>query len=452
MDTSEAHAKQLDAEDPLASLRASFHIPRVGAVRATLSAELRAMARPAASPRDEEACVYLVGNSLGCQPVRARELVNEELDDWRDLGVEGHLDGRRPWLRYHEQLSGPLARLVGASEREVVAMGTLTMNLHALMASFYRPVRREGSRSAVRDRILIEDSAFPSDSHAVMSQASWHGLDPRDAVVRVKARAGESNLRTEDVIATIEREGERLGLVLLGGVNYLSGQRLDMAAITAAGRGVGAIVGWDLAHAIGNVPLALHEWGADFAAWCSYKYLNAGPGAVAGAFVHERHLARADLVQLAGWWGNDPSTRFAMGPDFVPVASADRWQVSNPPILSMTPLIASLELFDRVGMPALRTKSEQLTGYLEALLAARCEGVVEVLTPSEPAHRGCALSLRVRGGTRAMLERLKAAGVVCDFRAPDVLRAAPVPMYSSYRDVWRFVEIVRALSTGGQAG
>lgn len=415
----ERESRALDEADTLRALRAEFHIPTVGAIRGR--------------GNDRSACVYLTGNSLGCQPRGAREAVNQELEEWARLGVEGHLRGRDPWLPYHEQFRGPLARLAGGREHEVVAMNSLTVNLHLLMASFYRPTRR-------RFRIVIEDSAFPSDAYAVASQAAWHGFDPADAVVRLRPRHGESVLRTEDVIDALERVGESVALVLLGAVNYLTGQWLDMGAITAAGRRVGSAVGWDLAHAIGNVPLRMHEWDADFAVWCSYKYLNGGPGAVGGAWVHERHCGNPTLPQWAGWWGNDPATRFRMSPEFIPVPRADRWALSNPPILSLAPLKASLQLFDRATMPALRDKSERLTGLLERLIREWCRGV-EVLTPRETDRRGCQLSLRVPGGRR-VLDRLAEEGIVVDYREPDVIRAAPVPLYNTFHDAWRFASVL----------
>ena len=427
----EAHAKALDRSDSLAPLREEFHLPPAAEI-------IRAVGGGTAATGP---CVYLTGNSLGCQPRAVGGLIQQELDDWARLGVEGHLHGRDPWLPYHEQFRGPLARLAGALEHEVVAMNSLTVNLHLLMASFYRPTRE-------RHAILIEDSAFPSDSYAVQSQADFHartvGFDPARAVIRLKPREGESTLRTADVIEAIERAGTRLALIMLGGVNYLTGQWFEMDQITRAGHAAGAVVGWDLAHAFGNVPLKLHDIGADFAAWCSYKYLNAGPGAIAGAFVHEKHTrgAGSPLPQFAGWWGNDPSTRFRMGPEFSPVASADRWALSNPPIFSLTPLKASLALFDRATMPALRAKSLKLTGYMESLLAAWCPEV-SVLTPRDPAQRGCQLSLLLPGDARAGYRRLQQAGVVCDFREPNVVRAAPVPLYNSFHDVWRFVRCLR---------
>lgn len=411
----EAFARELDARDPLAAFRAEFLIPDLGT------------GTPA---------VYLTGNSLGCQPRAVGELLASELEDWAKLGVEGHLHGRDPWLPYHEQFRGPLSRLVGATEREVVAMNSLTVNLHFLMVSFYRP-------SADRFKIIIEDTAFPSDSYAVASQASFHGFDPSRAIVRLKPRDGEHTLRTEDVVASIDRE--KPALVMLGGVNYLTGQWFDMPAITTAGKRAGAVVGWDLAHAAGNVPVKLHDWNADFAAWCSYKYLNSGPGAIAGAFIHEKHLADASLPRFAGWWGNDPKTRFRMGPNFVPTPSADAWSMSNPPIFSLTPLKASLALYDRATMPRLREKSLRLTGYLEFLLSSRKARGLSVLTPADPAARGCQLSLVVPGMSREIQQQLLKRGVVCDFREPNVVRAAPVPLYNSFHDVWRFVQTLDAL-------
>lgn len=406
-----------DQADPLRSFRDEFFIPPI-------------RNDPKGTPS-----VYLTGNSLGLQARNARKYVESELEDWATLGVEAHLQGRNPWLPYHEQFRGPLARLVGAKDSEVVAMNSLTVNLHLLMVSFYRP-RRE------RFRIVIEDGAFPSDQYAVASQAAFHGYDPRDAVVRLRPRPGESTLRTEDIVQYFRRDGQRVALVLLGGVNYLSGQWFDMQAITRTAQDMGAIVGWDLAHATGNVPLRLHDWGADFAAWCSYKYLNAGPGAVAGAFVHEKHARRTDMPRFAGWWGNDPRSRFEMKNDFIPVASADAWQLSNPPVLALAPLKASLELFDRAGIQALREKSLRLTAYMEYLLRELCADRVRILTPADPAQRGCQLSLHIPGAGRAIERALHAEGVVVDYREPDVIRAAPVPLYNSYQDVFDFVHVL----------
>lgn len=414
----EAAARELDASDPLREFRAEFHIPDAARIAAL-----------AGAPGPKGEAVYLTGNSLGLQPKAVAELLRLELEDWAGLGVEGHLHGRDPWLPYHEQFRAPLARLVGAHEHEVVAMNSLTVNLHLLLATFYRPTPE-------RFKVVIEDSAFPSDSYAVASQAAFHGFDPGAAVARVRPREGESTLRTEDIIAAVERE--RPALVLLGAVNYLTGQWFDMPAITAAGRRAGAAVGWDLAHAAGNVPLRLHEIDADFAAWCSYKYLNAGPGAVAGAFVHERHCRDLSLPQFAGWWGNDPAIRFRMESGFTPVPRADRWALSNPPILALTPLKASLALFDRAGMSRLREKSERLTAFTAALIASLCPQV-RILTPGAPGERGCQLSLVIPGSSRSVQRTLLGRGVVCDFREPDVIRAAPVPLYNSFHDAWSFV-------------
>ncbi len=472
----EAHARSLDAADPLASYRSHFHIPLVGDIA-------RIDGGPAPTCGSDP-CIYLTGNSLGCMPKAARDAVLQELDDWQRLGVEGHLHGRHPWLPYHEFLRDAAAGLVGALPREVVIMNSLTVNLHLLMVSFYRPTPE-------RYKIVIEDSAFPSDSYAVASQAAFHGFGPSDAVVRLRPRAGEHTLRDDDIVSYLESEGDSVALVMLGGVNYLTSQWFHMERITHAARAKGCVVGWDLAHAAGNVPLHLHDWNVDFAAWCSYKYLNAGPGAIAGVFVHEKHVRSLNTVEnrgntsnpeggtgrsflrgvprFEGWWGTDPATRFKMGPEFMPVASADAWQLSNPPILSMAPLRVSLEIFDAVGMSALRDKSQRLTAYMEWLLrddakadaagtkgGAECAGVArfEVITPREASRRGCALSIAVAqpDGKAIDGKRLTAAlrsrGVVCDFREPNVIRAAPVPLYNTFHDVWRFAQILREVCSG----
>jgi kynureninase len=370
---------------------------------------------------------YLAGNSLGLPPRATRDELLADLDAWAQRGVEGHVTGERPWLPYHELLTGPAARLVGAEPAETVVMNSLTVNLHLLMVSFYRP-------TGARHRILIEDHAFPSDSYAVRSQARFHGYDPDDAVVRLRPRPGEDTLRTADVVDHLSREGERVALVLLGGLNYLTGELLDVPAITAAGHAAGAVVGWDMAHAAGNVPLRLHDWGVDFAAWCSYKYLNAGPGALAGVFVHQRHLADDRLPRFEGWWSTEPATRFEMAPVSRPPASADAWQISNPPIFAMAPVRTSLEIFGAVGMAALRERSLRLTGYLEQLL----DGIgATVVTPREPERRGCQLSLRVSNAAKLSHRLRTEHGVIADAREPDILRLAPVPLYNSYHDCWR---------------
>ena len=414
--------------------------------------EAGALARDAADPaRRSDFCVppwperagaewaYFAGNSLGLQPRAAAGALAEELAAWSELGVEGWFEGRRPWLTASDELRPSLARLTGAEVEEVVAMNTLTVNLHLLMATFYRP-------TPSRFQIVIEDAAFPSDSHAVASHVRHHGADPAKAVVRLRPREGESALRTEDVVDELERLRGGVALVLLGGVNYLTGELLAMAEITAAGHDVGALVGWDLAHAVGNVPLELSAWGVDWAAWCHYKYVNAGPGAPGGAFVHGRHGRDASLPRLAGWWGNDPRTRFRMEPDFAPRAGAAGWQVSTPTVLAFAPLRASLELFDEVGMQALRERSLRLTGYLESLLdVVVAERSARVLTPRDEQRRGCQLSLAVTEA-RALAARLRAEhGVICDVREPDVLRFAPTPLYSSYHDCWRAATGLSAL-------
>ncbi len=446
IDRSRAFALAQDAADPLAPFRSEFLIPPAIAAHDP--------ARAASAAADASPAVYLTGNSLGLQPRATRAAIQQELDDWANLGVEGHLHAKHPWLPYHEELRDDAAALVGALPREVVVMNSLTVNLHLLMAAFYRP-------TPTRHAIIIEDAAFPSDSHAVQSQIINRGFSPSTSLIRLKPRQGELTLRTEDILATIDRHAGSLALVMLGAVNYLTGQWFDMPAITAATRRAGAIAGWDLAHAMGNVPLALHEIDADFACWCSYKYLNSGPGAIAGAFVHERHLARTDLPQFAGWWGNDPASRFVMGPEFTPVYSADRFQLSNPPIFSMTPVRVSLEVFRRAGMTRLREKSLRLTQYMESLiddLNARLPSpAVSIVTPREPAHRGCQLSLLITphnastsatpsshaadaASVKAAHARLSRQGVIVDFRSPNIIRAAPVPLYNSFLDVWTFIQ------------
>lgn len=410
-----AKARDLDARDPLAPFRDEFLIP------------------PAP---DGQPSIYLCGNSLGLQPRRAREHIQAELEDWARFGVEGHFHARHPWLPYHEFVTEPLARLVGAKPIEVVAMNSLTVNVHLLMVSFYRPTRE-------RFKIVIEAGAFPSDQYAVASQARFHGFDPAQAVLELKPRPGEVTLRTEDIEETIRREGASIALVMLGGVNYLTGQAFDLERISRAARQAGAVMGVDLAHAAGNLELRLHDWGVDFAAWCSYKYVNSGPGAIAGAFVHERHAQDRSLPRFEGWWGHDKKTRFRMGPTFEPIPGVEAWQLSNPPIFQLAALRASLELFDRAGIAALRRKSVALTGFLEECLGTLPAGQVEILTPRDPQARGCQLSLRFPGQGRELLRRLIAGGVVCDFREPDVIRVAPTPLYNRFEDAYRFAEALK---------
>ncbi len=382
--------------------------------------------------------MYLSGHSLGLQPKSAKGFVDQELADWRQLGVLGHHRAERPWIGYHEALAAGLAELVGAGPTEVVAMNSLTVNLHLMLVSFFRPDAR-------RNCIAIEQSAFPSDRYAVVSQLEFHGLNAAEHLLELAPRPGERCLRTEDVISTLERDGSRLALVLLPGVQYLTGQQLELAALIAAARRAGAVVGLDLAHAIGNTPLALNAWNADFAVWCNYKYLNAGPGAVGGCFVHERHAVNPRLPRFAGWWGQDKATRFEMGPEFVPIEGAEGWQVSNPPILSTAPLLASLEIFKRARLERLRAKSIELTGYLQALIEALLPDQVEIITPTAPDARGCQLSLRLARSPRAAQrchQRLTAAGVIGDWREPDILRLAPTPLYNSFSDVFGAVDML----------
>lgn len=405
-------ARSLDQADPLAGWRAAFHIP------------------PAPDGGD---CLYFTGNSLGLQPRAVRELLQQELDDWARLGVQGHTEARRPWMPYHENFTELNARLVGAKPHEVVQMNSLTVNLHLMMVSFYRP-------TADRPAILIEKPAFPSDRHAAASQIRFHGFDPDTDLIEIGPREGEGNIRREDLMALIEEQGHRIALVLLPGVQYYSGQVFDMAAITKAAQARGARVGFDLAHAAGNIPLQLHDWGVDFAAWCSYKYLNGGPGAIAGCFVHERHAEDESLPRFAGWWGHDKSSRFRMGPEFHPIAGAEGWQLSNPPILAMTPVLASLRIFDEVGMEALREKSLKLSDTLLAWLDERLPDAVDIITPRDEQQRGCQLSLRLKNGNgRKVFEALERDGVICDWREPDVIRIAPVPLYNRFEDLYHFV-------------
>jgi kynureninase len=419
LETSEEFSKQLDGDDPLKQFRSRFHVPR------------RA---------DGSEVLYFTGNSLGLMPKTAPEYVAQELRDWERLGVEAHLHAAHPWLPYHEFLTEQMAAIIGAKPIETVVMNSLTVNLHLLMVSFYRPTRE-------RYKIAIEKGAFPSDQYAVKSQIAFHAMSNKlkfaePVLVELTPRPGESALRTEDIVETIEREGDSIALVLLGGVNYYTGQAFDMKAITEAGHKVGAIVGFDLAHAAGNLDLHMHDWNVDFAAWCSYKYLNGGPGAVAGAFIHERHANSFDAPRFAGWWGHDKETRFLMGPDFKPIPGAEGWQISNPPILQMAALRASLEIFEDAGMPALVEKSRKLTGYLEYLLDQITNDRISVITPRDPHQRGCQLSIRVKDSDRSLHEKLISRGISADWREPDVIRVAPAPLYNSFLDVHKFAEIL----------
>ena len=388
------------------------------------------------------AALYLVGNSLGAQPVAAADAVNAQLENWARLGVVGHFDGPTPWMAFHRLGIDTLADLVGARRHEVVAMNTLTLNLHLMLASFFRP-------QGARRRILMERGAFPSDRYAVVSQLGWHGLDPQHDLAELAPRR-DRLLHEEDLEDYLERYGEQVALVLWPGVQYATGQVFDLARIARACRKAGTVLGLDLAHAVGNIPLALHDIGADFAVWCSYKYLNSGPAAVAGCFVHERHRD-FDGPRLAGWWGHDESSRFRMGPDFKPMRGAEGWQVSEPPILTLAPLWASLELFAEAGgIQALRRQSLELTGHLASLIQERLADHIQILTPMEPHRRGCQLSLQVRAGRaagRQLFERLEARGVICDWREPDIIRAAPVPLYNTLDEVEALIELMGKLLT-----
>jgi len=413
-DADDDKARALDASDPLRSFRDEFHIPK--------------------GP-DGRDCIYLTGNSLGLQPKSARAYVEEVMDDWAKLGVEGHFRARHAWMPYHENLTHGTARLVGALPHEVVVMNTLTVNLHLMMVSFYRPTRE-------RHKVIVEAGAFPSDQYAVASQVRHHGFDPATSIIELKPRPGEKLLRAEDMVEAIETHGRSVALVMLGNCNYLTGQAYDLRALTQAGHGIGARVGFDLAHGAGNLTLNLHDDGPDFAVWCSYKYLNGGPGTLAGAFVHDRHKKDSSLPRFAGWWGHDKATRFKMGPEFVPIEGAEGWQLSNAPILQLSTIRASMEQFERAGLDRLRAKRDALTGHLFDLLARLPAGWGEVVTPADPKQRGSQLSLKVRGDAKRLQKRLLEAGVVCDFREPDVVRAAPVPLYNSYSDVTRFARIL----------
>lgn len=410
-------ARALDAADPLSRFRAQFHIPQHAGAD----------------------CIYLTGNSLGLQPKAAAAALQTELDSWAEHGVEGHFRGVHPWAEYHERFARGLAHLTGAQEQEVVAMNALTTNLHLLLVSFYRP---EGTRR----KILAEAKAFPSDRYALVSQIRFHHGNPATDLIEIAPRPGEHTLRTADILEAIREAGDELALVMIGGVNYYTGQRMDMASITAETHAVGALCGFDLAHAMGNVPMSLHDWGVDFACWCSYKYLNSGPGAVSGIYVHERHLGLADIPRFEGWWGHDKERRFLMEPDFHPIPTAEAWQLSNAPVLNMAVHGVALEQFLEAGIGHLRQRGDRLTAYLEAAIqdVARATGShLEIITPVEPAERGSQISLFAHGFGKQLFDDLTAAGVVADWREPNVIRMAPVPMYNSFEDLARFHAILQ---------
>lgn len=414
-----AFAKEMDATDPLRKFRAQFHFP---------------------SQKNGQPYIYFCGNSLGLQPKSTQTALEQELSDWANYGVEGHFHAQNPWMPYHEFLTEAMARVVGAKPIEVVVMNTLTVNLHLMMVSFYQP-------TAKRYKILIEYDAFPSDKYAVESQIKFHGFDPADALLELKAREGEACIRMEDIETILEEQGEEIALVLLGNTNYYTGQFFDMKSITALGHAKGCRVGFDCAHGAGNVDLSLHETGADFAVWCNYKYLNSGPGSLGGCFVHERHANNKELPRFAGWWGHNKATRFGMRDGFDPIPGVESWQLSNPPILSMAAIWASLKIFDEAGMTNLRKKSLKLTAYLEYLLDRIQNDRISIITPRNPEQRGAQLSIQVKNADKSLFEVLTQAGVIADWREPDVIRVAPVPLYNSFEDVYQFARFLSLVLT-----
>jgi kynureninase len=412
-------AKKMDQEDPLHKWRKEFYFPQ----------------------HNGKDTIYLCGNSLGLQPKGVKAALDFELDHWKKYGVEGHFKGDMPWMYYHKFLSRQAANLVGAKESEVVIMNTLTTNLHLMMVSFYRP---KGNRY----KIIMEAGAFPSDQYAMESQVRFHGYDPEDAIVELKPRAGEDTLRNEDILDTIKREGEKLACVMFAGVNYYTGQYFDLEAITKAGHEVGATVGFDLAHTAGNLPLKLHDWGVDFAVWCSYKYLNSGPGGPSGCFVHEKHGNNPELPRFAGWWGHDESSRFLMKKGYIPMEGAAGWQLSNAQVLSMAAHKVSLDMFDEVGMEALREKSIRLTNFMEELIEDLNEKGhhFNIITPKTVKDRGAQLSILTGPEGKQLFDYLSENGVICDWREPNVIRVAAVPMYNSFEDAWHFVNLLGSFS------
>jgi len=406
-------ALELDANDELQHYRNEFHIPL---------------------QKNGEEHIYLCGNSLGLQAKRTAVFINQELADWATFGVEGHFHAKNPWMPYHEFLTESYSKIVGAKQSEVIAMNTLTVNLHLMMVSFYQPTEK-------RHKIIIEADAFPSDIYAVASQIKYHGYSVEDSLIKLTPRGGESAIRTEDIEAIIEREGDEIALIILGGVNYYTGQVFDFETITKMGHEKGIVVGFDLAHAAGNVKLDLHNWEVDFAVWCSYKYLNSGPGSVAAAFVHEKHH-HSNLPRFAGWWGHNKEDRFEMPDEFSPIKSAEGWQLSNPSILSLAAIRASLSVFDEVGMDKLVRKSKQLTDYLLFLLDSIETDRIDIITPKE---RGCQISIRVKNGNKELFDKITEKGVIADWRDPDVIRVAPVPLYNSFSDVFNFYNILKTV-------
>ena len=410
-------AKKQDQDDILASYRNQFHIPKD-----THGNEL----------------IYFCGNSLGLQPKSTKEYINQELDDWANLGVEGHLEAQNPWVRYHEFLADNMAQIVGAKPLEVVVMNTLTANLHFMMTSFYQPTK-------TRYKILIEADAFPSDKYAVESQLRHHGFDDKEGLILWKARKGEELARYDDLQDLLETQGNDIALIMIGGLNYYTGQYFDLKRITDLGHKYGCMVGFDCAHGAGNVELNLHDSGADFAVWCTYKYLNSGPGSLGGCFVHERHAYNKDLNRFTGWWSHNKQTRFKMRDEFDQLPGAEGWQLSNPSILSMAAIKASLDIFNEVGIKRLVEKSNDLTSYFEFLIDRLNNKNIKIITPKNPNERGCQLSIQVRNADKTLHQRLTKSGIICDWREPDVIRCAPVPLYNSYQDVYHMVERLKAI-------
>ena len=406
------YAKQQDALDELSQYRQQFHIPE---------------------DKDGNDWLYFTGNSLGLQPKSTQKYIQQELDDWANLGVEGHFEAKNPWMPYHEFLTESMARIVGAKPVEVVVMNTLTTNLHLLMVSFYQPTK-------TKYKIVIESDAFPSDRYAVQTQLEFHGFDAKEGVVEWKPRHGEELLNIEDLETILDAQGDEIALLLIGGVNYYTGQYLDLKRIAEIGHAKNCMVGIDLAHGVGNIQPDLHNSGVDFAAWCTYKYLNSGPGSLGGLFVHEKHAYNKDLKRFAGWWSHNKKTRFNMRQPLDVIPGAEGWQLSNPPILSMAAIKASLDMFNDVGMDALRRKSKQLTGYFEFLINGLNNDKIKIITPSNPKERGCQLSIQVRDADKSLHEKLTEANIITDWREPDVIRCAPVPFYNSFEDVYRMVE------------
>ncbi|WP_158847399.1 kynureninase [Algibacter sp. L1A34] len=410
-------AKEQDQTDILKSYRTKFHLPK---------------------NKNGEALIYMTGNSLGLQPKSTKEYINQELEDWANLGVEGHFEAKNPWLPYHEFLTESMANVVGAKPTEVIVMNTLTANLHFMMVSFYRPTKK-------RHKILIESDAFPSDKYAVESQLRHHGYNDKDGVVLWKPRKSEELLNYDDLEDILKTQGDEIALIMIGGINYYTGQFFDLKRIATLGHKYGCNVGFDCAHGAGNVELNLHDSGADFAVWCTYKYLNAGPGSLGGCFVHERHAHNKELNRFTGWWSHNKKTRFNMRSEFDQLPGAEGWQLSNPPILSMAAIKASLDMFQEVGIGKLVEKSKKLTGYFEFLLKDLGEDTIRIITPSSPDERGCQLSIQVKNANKSLHNKLTEAGVISDWREPDVIRCAPVPLYNSFEDIYRLVEKLKTI-------